>query len=55
MFGDRFFTHTLDDWIYTTDYSNELLTNQFNTSSLKGFGIEKMEASIISAEQSYII
>ena len=49
LFGDRFFTHTLDDWIYTTDYSNELLTNQFNTSSLKGFGIEKMEASIISA------
>ena len=43
LFGDRFFTHTLDDWIYTTDYSKELLTNQFNTSSLKGFGIEKME------------
>ena len=49
LFGDRFFTHMLDDWIYTTDYSKELLTRQFNTSSLKGFGIEKMEISIISA------
>ena len=41
LFGDRFFTHTLDDWIYTTDYSNELLTNQFNTSSLKRFWYRK--------------
>ena len=49
LFGNRFFTHMLDDWIYTTDYSIELLTRQFNTSSLKGFGIEKMEISIISA------
>jgi len=48
-FGDSFFTHMLDDWIFTTDYSNELLLNQFNTSSLKGFGIEKMEAGTISA------
>ncbi|MGY8987720.1 MAG: DNA mismatch repair protein MutS [Flavobacteriales bacterium] len=48
-FGDSFFTHMLDDWIFTTDYSNELLLNQFSTSSLKGFGIEKMEEGTISA------
>ena len=48
-FGNRFFTHTLDEWIYTEEYSNELLKSQFNTSSLKGFGIDKMNNSIVSA------
>ncbi|MAR39252.1 MAG: DNA mismatch repair protein MutS [Flavobacteriales bacterium] len=48
-FGDRFFTHTLDDWIFTGDYAKELLLKQFNTSSLKGFGIEKFSSGTISA------
>jgi len=48
-FGNRFFTHSLDEWIYNEEYSNELLKSQFNTSSLKGFGIDKMNNSIISA------
>ena len=48
-FGNRFFTHTLDEWIYTEEYSNELLKSQFNTSSLKGFGIDKMNNSIVAA------
>ena len=48
-FGNRFFTYALDEWIYNEEYSNELLKSQFNTSSLKGFGIDKMNNSIISA------
>ena len=34
-FGTQFFTHMLDDWVFTTDYSEELLLNQFHTKSLK--------------------
>ena len=34
-------TYALDEWIYNEEYSNELLKSQFNTSSLKGFGIDK--------------
>ena len=41
---------TLDEWIYNEEYSNELLKSQFNTSSLKGFGIDKMNNNIISTE-----
>ena len=48
-FGDRFFTHTLDNWVFARDYSKELLLKQFNTSSLKGFGIEKLSSGTISA------
>ena len=39
----------LEDWVFTPDYSNELLLNQFDTKSLKGFGVEKMNAGTISA------
>ena len=48
-FGDGFFTQMIDDWVFTEDYSEELLLNQFSTKSLKGFGIEKLEAGTISA------
>jgi len=39
----------IDDWIYNYDYSSELLMNHFNTKTLKGFGIEGMQAAICSA------
>ena len=39
----------VDDWIYNIDYARELLTNQFGTQSLKGFGIEDMHEGIVAA------
>jgi DNA mismatch repair protein MutS len=39
----------IDDWIYNFDYASELLMNHFNTKTLKGFGIEKLELAICSA------
>lgn len=48
-FGDRFFMTHLDEWIFTTDYTQEKLLRQFNATTLKGFGIEKMELAQISA------
>lgn len=39
----------LDDWVFNPDYARELLTNQFGTQSLKGFGIDDMSEGIIAA------
>jgi len=48
-FGDRFYTFPLEDWVFTTDFANDLLLKQFGTSSLKGFGIETLELAIVAA------
>ncbi|MEC9209405.1 MAG: DNA mismatch repair protein MutS [Bacteroidota bacterium] len=48
-FGSSFYTFALDDWAFTTDYSNELLNKQFDTKSLKGFGISDLGDGIIAA------
>ena len=39
----------IDDWIFSYDYANDLLKEQFKTQNLKGFGIEKLTAGIIAA------
>jgi DNA mismatch repair protein MutS len=49
FFGDQFYTNTLEDWAYTSEFAYELLTRQFNTKSLKGFGIEDQLNGIIAA------
>lgn len=33
----------IDDWVYQGDYGYNLLTDHFNTHSLKGFGVEELE------------
>ena len=40
---------TYEDWVFTKDFAYETLNNQFDTLSLKGFGVEKMESSVIAA------
>lgn len=47
--GNRYYSYRLEDWIYTTDYALERLNKQFGTKSLKGFGIEGLNAGIIAA------
>lgn len=49
LFGDRFYTFTLDDWAFTSDYANDVLNKHFEVNSLKGFGIEKLQAGIVAA------
>jgi Mismatch repair ATPase (MutS family) len=49
LFGNRFYTYTLDEWIFTEAYAKESLLKHFGTQSLKGFGVEDMEAGIIAA------
>lgn len=48
-FGDRFYTFKLEDWVFTEEFANELLLKQFGTASLKGFGIDTMNAGVIAA------
>lgn len=45
----RFVVTKVDDWVFNSDYAFELLTNQFNTKALKGFGIENLREGVIAA------
>jgi len=49
LIGNRYYSYRLEDWIYTTDYALERLNKQFGTKSLKGFGVEGLDAGIIAA------
>ena len=48
-FGHKFYTFTLDDWVYTTDAATDRLYRHFEVKSLKGFGVQRMEYGIIAA------
>ena len=49
FFGSKFYTYTLDEWIFTEQYAKESLLKHFGTQSLKGFGVEDLSAGIIAA------
>ena len=48
-FSDNFFSFTLEDWVFTDTYAQELLLNHFGTLSFKGFGVEELDLGIIAA------
>src|SRR5450759_251983 len=48
-FGPKFYTFKLDDWIFTGEAANDRLLKQFETSSLKGFGVQNLNFGIIAA------
>jgi len=48
-FGDKFYTFAMDDWAFTSDYANELLNKHFEVTSLKGFGVDKLQSGIVAA------
>jgi DNA mismatch repair protein MutS len=49
IWGDKYYSYALDEWIFTEDYATELLLKRFDTLSLKGFGIEGMKEAVIAA------
>ena len=49
IFGDKYYTFTFEDWVFTKDFTYDLLTKHFGTTSLKGFGIEDIDNGIIAA------
>lgn len=48
-FGSDLNYYCLEDWVFKHDYAYNLLTEQFSTKNLKGFGVENLDAAIISA------
>lgn len=48
-FSAKFLAYELDDWIFTEDAAEERLLKQFETKTLKGFGIGKMPDAIVAA------
>ncbi len=49
VFGKQFHTFYMEDWVYQNDYAQETLTNHFNTSTLKGFGVDHLSHGIIAS------
>jgi len=49
FFGSQYYTFYLDDWIFHEDASNEILTQHFKVSSLKGYGIDELHEGIIAS------
>ena len=48
-FGSTYSVFGLDDWAFTQPFGYESLTRHFNTSTLKGFGIDELSLAIGSA------
>lgn len=49
FFGSKYYTYTLDEWIFAEAYAKESLLKHFGTQSLKGFGVEDLHDGIIAA------
>lgn len=49
IFGPRYFSFELDDWIFTSEAANDRLLKHFETKSLKGFGIQHLKLGIIAS------
>ena len=48
-FGAKFYTYTLDEWIFSEQYAQESLLKHFDTHSLKGFGIDTFHLGLVAA------
>ena len=48
-FGEDYYAFFLDNWVFQEDYTQEKLLNHFQTTTLKGFGIENLSKGQIAA------
>lgn len=46
---NRYLMFELDDWVFTTESAMDRLLKQFQTNSLKGFGVHNMPGAIVAA------
>ncbi|KQS31475.1 DNA mismatch repair protein MutS [Dyadobacter sp. Leaf189] len=49
LFGGKYHTFQLEDWCFGFDYGYEQLTSHFQTTTLKGYGIETLPLGIVAA------
>ena len=48
-FGSRYYTYKFDEWAYNEEGAREKLVNHFQTTGLKGFGIDSLRLGIIAS------
>lgn len=48
VFGGKFHTFRLDDWVFTEEFAYDKLLGHFKTKSLKGFGVENMHLGVVA-------
>ncbi len=48
-FGSKYYTYRVDDWMFSEDGARTKLENQFQVSSLKGYGIDTLPEAVIAA------
>ena len=48
-FGDKFFCTTFDDWVFTSEFAEDILLKHFQLTSFKGFGIEEQKSGLVAA------
>ena len=49
LFGDHFFCSAFDDWVFTLDFSHDILLKHFQIQSFKGYGVENLNHALIAA------
>ncbi len=49
VYGPKFYTYTMESWIFDEAFAVESLLKHFQTHSLKGYGIEDMHLGIVAA------
>ena len=49
LFGPGYYSFGLDDWVFTGESARDRLLKHFQTKSLKGFGVERLQLGTIAA------
>ena len=49
LFGTRYCTYELDDWVFTEQTAKQKLLKHFNVKTLKGFGVEHLRSGVIAS------
>lgn len=47
--GNRFYTYTMESWIFDEAFTTESLLKHFQTHTLKGFGVEHLSKGLVAA------
>lgn len=49
LFGEGFYAYRLDEWLFTEDYTREILHKHFQVKNLKGFGVDHFQEALVAA------
>lgn len=49
LFGTKYFTFELDDWVFTEQSAKQKLLKHFGVKSLKGFGVDHLQNGVIAS------